>query len=67
MEKQKRPQIMYENLISTKKYAAMYNVTQKTVYDWIKTDRLETIEVMEKRWLDKTVKPKPSLVRGRNA
>lgn len=60
MEKQTTPHFLTENLVSTKKYAALYDVTQKTVYDWINSGRLTMIPFLDKNWLDKTVKVKPT-------
>lgn len=44
----------------------MYNVTQKTVYDWINTGRLDVIEFSERKWLDQTVTVRPSVKQAYN-
>lgn len=47
--------IVYENLVTAQVYSELYQVTTKTVYDWIKQGKLTHISFLGKNWVDKTV------------
>ena len=47
--------IVYENLVRPKMYAELNNVNTKTVYDWIKANKLQPVTLCGIQLIDKTI------------
>lgn len=43
-----------QNLVSVDQYAAIVGRSRRTIYNWIKDGKLETVEFMGRQFLDKT-------------
>lgn len=54
MQKEITPNIPYEKLVTVSHYARLHAVNPKTVYQWIKEQKLFLIYVLGKRWVDKS-------------
>jgi len=53
-ETKEKPQISIQNLVSIDQYADLTKKSRRTIYNWIKEGKVDTIEFMGRQYLDKT-------------